>query len=97
MTLSLTGSPVPSQRLTGLAVRLASSLLHRALLSQQRQEQAAREQHVEALRYAQARRLQVNTSFHGMSVSTGAFLLRSGAVTVIGMHRGFNMGSHVTL
>jgi hypothetical protein len=47
------------QRLTGLAVRLASSLVHRAWLSQQRQEQAAREERAEALRDAQARRLEV--------------------------------------
>jgi len=47
------------QRLTGLAVRLATSLVHRTWLTQQRQEQAAREQRAEALREERARRFEV--------------------------------------
>ena len=57
----MTGFGAHLQRLTGLAVRLASSLVHRAWLSQLRQEQSAREQRAEALRDAQARRSEVIT------------------------------------
>ena len=58
------GPCVHMQRLTSLAVRLASSLVHRAWLSQQRQEQAAREPRAEALRDARARRFEVTAGSH---------------------------------
>ncbi len=58
-TRFLTSRCADLQRLTGLAVRLATSLVHRTWLTQQRQEQAAREQRAEALRDARARRFAV--------------------------------------